>query len=149
MILTLHFLLGSAIASRIKPFFVALILCFLSHYFLDSLPHHEYSVKNIKEKNWKSAQLDFLKILLDISLGATASLFFAKNPYLALAGGGVAVFPDFLSFLSLLFSKNRVFAFHQKLHHKIHCPTIKEYNPVLKILSEIGVILLALLLFFK
>ncbi len=75
MVLTSHILAGAAIATRINNPILGFVLAFLSHYFLDFIPHREYLIKNVKEKQWSKSYFDFLKIALDISLGVLIIIF--------------------------------------------------------------------------
>jgi hypothetical protein len=119
MILTVHLLTGAALASKIQPLSLAFILSFLSHYFLDFLPHpDEYSINNIKTKKWRNTFPDFLKIGLDISVGLLiVYIFSGKQPAIYFAAL-LAGLPDFFTFLSLFFPRR--LAWHEKLHKKIH-----------------------------
>jgi len=127
MILTCHLLIGAAIASKIQPAPLALGLAFLSHYFLDFIPHQEYSLKNIFEKRWRKSKLDFLKIFLDFSFGILLILLFSKNPCpkpdlflgfepIIYAGAFFAVLPDGFTFLALIFEKSKILGKHHRFH---------------------------------
>ncbi|HUV81194.1 MAG TPA: hypothetical protein VMW21_01590 [Patescibacteria group bacterium] len=125
MILTVHLVTGAALASKIQPLSLVLLLSFLSHYFLDSLPHpNEYSINNIKEKKWRKSLPDFLKIGLDISVGLLIiSVLTGRQPTIYLAAL-LASLPDFFTFLSLVFP--RWLSWHEKLHKKIHFAKYKK-----------------------
>ena len=72
MILLAHLIFGAAIASKIHNPFLAVVLAFLSHYFLDFMPHTEYDIKNIhliKGKQWRKIYPEILKVLLDFLSG--------------------------------------------------------------------------------
>ena len=69
MIFTIHFLLGAVLATKIKTIALFVPLAFISHYILDAIPHKQYSLDNIFQKNWKNSFFDFLKIFLDVLLG--------------------------------------------------------------------------------
>ena len=105
MILTCHLLAGAAIAAGIPNFALGLLLAFLSHYFLDLIPHREYSVGNIFEKRWRKSRFDFLKAFLDFSLGVLLIFILSKNFIPALLGGLSALLPDGLVLLYLIFEE--------------------------------------------
>ena len=121
MILSVHIVMGAAVVSKIGFLPLAFLLAFLSHYLLDSLPHWEYSIKNIKQKKWKRSFSDFLKLFLDVFVGVLLLFFLSKNLTLALMGGFLAVLPDTLTFLNIIFP-NIFFEAVENLHQKIHFP---------------------------
>ncbi len=119
MILTVHLLTGAALASKIQPLSLALVLSFLSHYFLDVLPHpDEYSISNIKERKWHKSLPDFLKIGLDISVGLLIISVLTDRQPAIYSAALLAGLPDFFTFLSLVFPRR--LSWHEKLHRKIH-----------------------------
>ncbi len=121
MILFFHLLTGGLLASIIQNVPLALSLALLSHYFLDFLPHKEYSIKNIKNKKWKKSLPDFVKLGLDFLVGILVVIILFDNIFLALSGAFLGVFPDFLVFLSLIIP-SKILKYHSKIHRKIHCP---------------------------
>ncbi len=143
MILAIHFLIGAAIVLKIKFLPLALILAFLSHYLLDTLPHWEYSIENIKQKKWKNSFKDFLKIALDLSLGVFLVFLFSEKFFLALIGGLIAVLPDAFVFLNLIFS-NKLLEIGRVFHQKFHFPEDKKIFPLWGIFSQIIIISLAI-----
>ena len=66
MILFAHMLFGAATGSIIKNSALAVVLAFFGHYFLDLFPHVDYSVDNLKNKDWKKSLPDISKLSLDI-----------------------------------------------------------------------------------
>lgn len=121
MVLAVHLLAGAAIVSKINSTPLALVLAFLSHFFLDALPHYEYSIKYLKERTWRYAFLDLSKIFLDIGCGILAIFLFSDNFSLALIGGMVTFLPDGLTLLYFIFPRNAAlkwfFVFHCKIVH--------------------------------
>lgn len=119
MILTVHLVTGAALASEIQPLPLALLLSFLSHYLLDSLPHpNEYSINNIKEKKWRKSLPDFLKIGLDVSVGLLIISVLTDRQPAIYSAALLAGLPDFFTFSSLVFPRR--LTWHEKLHKKIH-----------------------------
>ncbi|MBU4348199.1 hypothetical protein KJ671_01675, partial [Patescibacteria group bacterium] len=66
MILTIHTMAGIVLASNSQNIGEAIILCFVSHYFLDSIPHFEYEIKQIKSGQIKFALKNFTKVGIDL-----------------------------------------------------------------------------------
>lgn len=142
MILTAHLLTGAALVSEIQTVPLALVLAFLSHYFLDSIPHQEYSIDNIINKRWKKTFFDFTKVFLDISFGVLLICIFRESPLLLL-GAFLAILPDGFSLLYLIRPKN--LEFHQSFHQKLHFSETKKIPLFWKIFSQLIVCILAIL----
>ena len=143
MVLTPHLLVGAAIATNIRFLPLALALAFLSHYFLDFLPHLEYSIENIQEKRWKSSLPDFLKVFLDISIGAFLVFIISKNFFLAGTGGFFAILPDGLIFLGLIFP-SKLLTLHDTFMKRIHFLKDKKISPFWGILCQSLIIAVAI-----
>ena len=152
MIILVHLLFGSAIGHIIKNPVIAIILAFLSHYFLDFLPHIEYPIENIKNKQWPKSLPEFLNIALDFSLGILL-IFIFSNPALP-AGRQAIVFitaffsilPDGFNFLNLLFP-NKLLKIHDNSHEKIHFYKNKTKISVFwRITSQIAAIIVSVIL---
>ena len=120
MILICHLLVGAAIASNIQFTPLALFLAFLSHYFLDVFPQHEYSIKNIKGGRWNKSFWEFAKVFLDISSGIFLILLFSENTLLIFTAAFLAIVPDGFTLLTVIFNKNKLLNKHQQIHYKIN-----------------------------
>src|SRR3989338_8701419 len=120
MILTSHLLAGAAIASKISNPFLALPLALLSHYFLDSLPQEEYTITNIHGRRWNKTFPDFLKVFLDIFLGASLIIFFSHNSPVIYIAAFLAIVPDGITLLNRIFPENKLFNQHQKFHRAVN-----------------------------
>lgn len=142
MILIYHLLIGAAIAVKIKIIPLALLFAFLSHYLLDSIPHTDYSIKNIKEKKWKKCFPDFLKATLDISLGVLIISIFSKNQPIIFVGAFFAILSDGLNILNLIFP-NRLLKIHDNFHYKIHFLKNKKISLFWRIFIQFLIILIA------
>ncbi len=126
MILLTHMIFGAAIGSKINSVPLAIVLAFLSHYFLDIFPHIEYPIPNIIENKWKESLPDFLKVALDFCLGLAIIFIFSKNQPVVYLYAFAAIIPDGLTMLNKLF-KNKILEFHNKIHtEKIHYLTKKK-----------------------
>lgn len=99
---------------------------FLSHYFLDLLPHHEYSIHNVRQRKWAKAKMDFLKIALDLFFGFSIIFLMSKNFTPAFFGGILGTTADLLTVLFFIFPTNIILAKHHSFHfgkiHSIHSP---------------------------
>jgi len=146
MILLAHLLFGAVIASYIKNPILAIILTFLSHYLLDFIPHAEYPIKNISEKDWKKSLPDFLKILVDFTTGAVLIFIFsAKTPIIFICAF-FAILPDGLTVLSAIFP-NRFLAMHNFVHSKkIHVLKTKKISNFWRILSQAIIVMFSIIL---
>jgi len=143
MILTAHLLAGAALASKIQPAPLAFVLAFLSHYFLDIIPHWEYSTENIKEKRWRKSFPDFLKVGADICVGILLILIFSNKQPIIYAGAFAAILADGLTLLGLIFS-NKLLRHNDDFHQKIHFLRDKKIPLFWRIFSQILVIFLAI-----
>ena len=136
MILLVHLLFGAAIGYILttNPF-LAVILAFLSHYFLDLFPHIEYGIESLEEKQWQKKLPAILKITLDFCLGVLfISLF--SNPS---TGSGqaliyvcafFAILPDGFTVLNQIIP-NKILKAHDKFHtEKIHFLNQKKISGV-------------------
>lgn len=149
MILTIHFLFGALITTKIKSIILIFLLSFTSHYLLDFLPHNEYPINKILKKRWKESFLDFLKVFLDISLAVVLVFFLTENFPLALLGGFFAILPDGLSFLFLLFPENNLLEKHYFFHKEvIHSFKKKKISLSWRIFSQILIGILIITFFY-
>lgn len=120
MILTLHLLFGTAIASQFKNPFLAIILAFLGHYFLDIIPHNEYPIENIKKKQWRKVLPDISMVSADFLLGIFLILIFSNNQPIVYVCAFFAILSDGIDLLGLFYS-NKILKAHRDFHHeKIH-----------------------------
>ena len=139
MILTPHLLTGAAIASGISNPILGLSLAFLSHYFLDMLPHWEYSIKNVKSKNWIGAVPESMRIIADFSIGVLLIVAITERTPFALLGAGFGIMTDLLGFLGVVFP-NKLLRYYDYLHAKTHFWRHRKIPSVIGILSQILVI---------
>jgi preprotein translocase subunit SecE len=133
MILTPHAIVGAAIAN-IFPDDPALGfgLAFVSHYVLDMLPHTEYDIGSLFNKESrtfnsvfknKGAIVHFLFILADFIVAILlCALIFVRNEksavitFMGILGG---LLPDFFQFMFYKF-KGEPWKFYQNIHDKLH-----------------------------
>ena len=137
MILFVHLLFGAAIGSIIKNPFLAIILAFLGHYLLDLIPHIEYPIPNIENKQWKKSLPDFIKVFLDIALGLLAIFLLSKNQPIIYVCAFFGVLPDGLSLLGSAFP-NKIAKMHEYFHwDKIHFLKDKKISRFWRVFSQI------------
>lgn len=145
MLLTPHILVGVAIITLIQNPILGLFLVFLSHYFLDIIPHTEYTIQNIKTRQWSKSLPDFLKVFSDIILGLVIIFLIIGYSPLILAAAFVAILPDGLTMLRYIFPVNKLLKKHLKIHTAIH--TIYENKKLpsfLGIMSQVIVMAIAI-----
>ena len=146
MILLVHLLFGAAIGSVVKNIPLAVILAFLSHYFLDCLPHTEYSIDNITKKQWKKVTPDVLRVALDFLLGILLIFIFSDNHPITYICSFFAILPDGLSVLGSFVKTNiseKYIYFHQG---KIHFLRNKKISNFWRILNQVGVVIISILM---
>ncbi len=119
MILFCHILVGAAIAVKLDMPCLSFLLAFLSHYVLDCLPHWEYSIYSISSKQWRNTGKEFLKGIIDFSLGMLLVFALVKNQPIIFIAALFAVLPDGLTLLNLLFP-NKFLTALSKFHKKTH-----------------------------
>lgn len=147
MILLVHLLSGALIGQIILSPILAIILAFLSHYFLDFFPHIEYSIDNITKKLWKNSKFDFLRVALDFFTGILFISIFSKNYPVIYVCAFFAILPDGLSILNSLIN-HKALKMHDELHqNKIHFLKNKKISVFWRIFSQIAVVVIYLILF--
>lgn len=147
MILFVHMLFGAAIGSLVNSVPLAIILAYFSHYFLDLFPHIEYPIENIKEKQWRKALPDFLKVFLDFCLGALLIFLLSKNQLIVYVYAFFAILPDGLALLNKIF-KNKILNLHDNFHgEKIHFLKYKKISKFWRIFTQVTVIFISIILF--
>jgi hypothetical protein len=122
MILIVHIIFGAAIATL---FFqnpaLAILLSFVSHYFLDIFPHVEYSIEKLKiNKKQIKGLLPIIRVFLDFFLGLFLIILLTYDNLLIYVCGLTAALPDFLTALMYLFPKNKFLQAHYNFHQLIH-----------------------------
>jgi len=118
MIIIPHMLVGAAIGRRVRNIWLVFIFGFISHYFLDFLPHWDYLSK-IEITN--TAHL--IKIGLDFILGAFLVFILTRSfskKRLVFIGVTAALLPDFLNIIYFSFGVywlNPLVLVHGIAHH--------------------------------
>ena len=126
MILSTHFVTGTAVASLTDSPELLVVSALVLHFLLDMIPHWEY-MEELTELKQKKAQL---KLALDIIVGPVlilALVLFSygtdfKKLFWFFLAGTVSVLPDGCSFLYFIFPRNkllaRIYRFHEFVHNK-------------------------------
>ena len=145
MILFVHMIFGATIGHLTHNLYLAIILAFFSHYFLDFIPHADYNLKN-KDKGFKLLISNASKIGLDIILGIVLILIFSNNQPVIYICGLTAIFPDFLTFLNGVVKNkflNKITIIHTE---KIHFLKYKKIPIVWRFLSQFLIVALSIFL---
>jgi hypothetical protein len=145
MILLVHMIFGAAIGSAVKSVPIAIILAILSHYFLDTLPHIEYDVGNIKAGNWQRAVPDILKVTLDFCAGILLIFVFSKNQPIIYICAFLAILPDGFTILNYLFP-NKISDAHDKFHEKLHFLKHKKISTFWRISAQAFIVIVSIIL---
>ncbi|MDO8443129.1 MAG: hypothetical protein Q7S81_02655 [bacterium] len=154
MILSIHAIVGAVLASNSNSIGQAIILGLVSHYFLDSIPHVEYTIKNIQKGDLKTAIKEFVNISIDLIVSLAILLYLIQNKnfdqtILILTGSFFALLPDGLYFIDCLVkNKNRnIFTKFLKMHSDFHAKTHSNIASFkIQLITQI-IIALALLFF--
>lgn len=149
MIITAHLLVGAAVASKTQNPVLGLFFAFLSHYFLDFIPHREYILfpKSPVRKPLELSLIKYLEIIIDFSIGLSILLFLSKNKILALSGGFFGILPDLDSFAFIfpVLLKNKLFKIVFDFHlNPVHIFENKKIPLFWRIFSQVLVILIAI-----
>ncbi len=151
MILLVHLLFGAAVGSAVNNIPLAIILAFLSHYFLDLFPHIEYGIENIEKKQWHKILPDVLKIFLDFCLGILLIWIFSDPS--TCSGWGIiyicafmAILPDGFTVLNHLVP-NKILEIHNKIHHQIiHFLKGKKISKFWRIVNQVIVVAISIII---
>jgi len=145
MILTAHLLFGALIGKKISNPFLAIVLAYFSHYFLDVFPHVEYDIENIKKNQWRKSAPDILRVSLDFLLGILLILIFSQNKPIIYFCGFFAILPDGLTILNYFFP-NKILKAHNNFHEKIHLYKHKKISNFWRVLSQLIIVIISVAL---
>ncbi|MDO8530179.1 MAG: hypothetical protein Q7S10_02120 [bacterium] len=151
MILLAHMIFGAAIGSMTSNIPLALFGALASHYFLDLFPHIEYlhstenSVKKMQSKDIKKFLPDMARVLVDFSLGILVIFIFSSGQPILYLCALVAIIPDALTVVTLLFP-NKLLLFHHQFHtQKVHYLTKKKHFPVFwRIITQVIIVIISI-----
>jgi len=151
MILIVHIIFGAAIGSLLaQNTALALLLAFLSHYFLDTMPHRDYPIGNGdlfgKNRQWAKMRPKLLRVALDFLAGILLIVLFSNGHPIIYLCGLVAAIPDSFTALKYLFP-NKALEVHHKFHQKIHFLDNKNIPLIWRISTQIFIVILSIFLF--
>lgn len=146
MILLVHMLFGAAIGNLAKNIPAAIVLAFLSHYFLDLLPHIEYSIANLGQKQWRKKMPDILKALLDFVFGVLFILILSKNTPIIYICAFFAILPDIISLFARIISNRLLEKYHELHIETIHFLKNKKIPKALRIATQFIIIFVSVFL---
>lgn len=150
MILSLHAAAGAALAANSNTIGQVIILGLASHYLLDSLPHVEYGIENLKKGDLKMLSKEFFNIFIDVLASLAIALYVIQNKgfdrsILILIGTFSALLPDGFYLIDCLIENKdkNIFTkflraltiFHQKIHSSVK-------NKLITISSQIIIFLI-------
>ena len=148
MILLVHMLFGAAIGNLAQNIPLAIILAFLSHYFLDVFPHIEYDIEIMSKKQWQDKLASILKITLDLFAGLALISIFSNNHFIIYVCTFFSILPDGFTVLNNHFT-NKLLRANYILHQKIHFLKNKQFSVFWRIASQITFVLISLLLILQ
>ena len=147
MILFVHMLFGAALGAKIHNPYFAILFSLLGHYFLDLFPHVEYSIHNIRTKDWQKAFFDMIKVVIDFLSAIVIILILSNNHPIIYFCAFVALIPDALTVISDAFP-NKVLAWHDLWHtQKIHYLTKQKKFPIVwRIGTQVFFVIISILM---
>jgi len=126
MILSTHFIAGAAVASQTDNPALLIVFPLIAHLILDVIPHWQYFYE-IGELKKNIPQLILDIIIGPIIVGILAlwlNGFDLAKLIWPMAGGVIAVLPDGITFLFILFPKNKILSkttdFHEWIQGERH-----------------------------
>lgn len=158
MVLATHTIVGGALG-RILPGepAVVLLLGFISHFVLDTIPHWDYPMRSLNEDRSKPLDttislnkdflIDLLKLGADVAVGLIVTYLafgLGQSPMqlLAVAAGSFgALLPDFLQFVYFRFKREPLVSL-QRFHNWIHATTRLDDRPGLGVFLQTSFVVL-------
>lgn len=146
MYLTIHAVAGVLIGSYVNQSFVAFVVGFISHFFLDMIPHNDGNIPTVGQTAKTLRRLYFNKIVgliyLDISLSliVAAALFTNNIHFLTrpiIWGMIGSVLPDVFQALGFFRPKNKLLRKFNEFHNFIHYSPEKQISIILGNLTQI------------
>lgn len=144
MILLVHLLLGALIGQKITSPILAIFLAFLSHYLLDIIPHTEYSIENIKNKNLKKSFFDIIKIFFDFFIGIIFIIVLSNNQPIIYICAFFAILPDAFSVINIFFKIKFLNTYSNIHQEKLHFLRNKKISIFWRLFSQIIIVVLSI-----
>ena len=151
MYLSVHAAAGVLIGSTITNSWIAFIIGFLSHFFLDMMPHADANI-NSKGLNAKSLRkkyfdkivalvyLEICVVMLIVAALLTNNIHLITGPIIWAVIG--SILPDILQALSFLRPKNKFLKKFNEFHHLVHYSPEKKISFVLGHVTQLAMLIL-------
>lgn len=147
MILIAHLLFGALIGEKISNPFLAVVLAFLGHYFLDLFPHIDYPIENSNKRQWRPSTHVILRVGLDLLLAILLILVFSNNQPIIYICAFFSILPDGLTALQTLFPNNTILKKHRNWHTgTLHFLKHKKISVFWRIFSQVAVVVICAIL---
>lgn len=110
MILTVHAVTGAAFGPFTQNYGLIIFLGLVSHYLLDVIPHRDYVIHRIEQRDFKEAlRTDAIKVFIDLLIGSLLVIFIVQQKpdyFLPILLGAIfALVPDGLSLIYHIIDK--------------------------------------------
>ena len=139
-------LFGAAIGSAVGNIPLAILLAFLSHYFLDLFPHIEYDIDTTGRKRFRDKLPILSKIALDFCFGFLLIFLFSKNQPIIYLYALFSILPDGFTVFNNYFP-NKITVTHSNFHTRtIHFLKNKKFSQFWRILSQVVVVIVSIVL---
>jgi hypothetical protein len=136
--------------------YLAICAAFASHFLLDAVPHWDYPIRSDSVKPGIGSAMifdgallaDFAAISFDALLGITLALILLARPnnfILVLCAAAAAILPDVLQFAYMRFRHEPLISL-QRFHVWIHTSRNLHGCPILGLATQMGLIILVLLI---
>ena len=155
MVLSTHAIAGAGSAILLRNYPVlGLIIAFLSHFILDSIPHWHYKLLSREKSNsfpfgeklnfGAKFIKDIFRTGIDFGIGFTLSLLVSQNffpeYFLLMALGAFAgALPDLLQVIYYRFPNFAPLFYFQKFHEKVHAKRHLDDEPIKGIFYQVAI----------
>ncbi|PIR91246.1 hypothetical protein COU02_00810 [bacterium (Candidatus Gribaldobacteria) CG10_big_fil_rev_8_21_14_0_10_37_46] len=132
MLITTHLLTGAAIGQASDSILPAFFISYISHFFLDMLPHWEATLLGGKQKLTYS-RIQIIITAIDGIIGTILVIlivFKSDNIWPIIAGATGAILPDVFDNIPLwmqFFRQTKPFSYLWEFHRDIHFPLQPKY----------------------
>ena len=146
MILLVHLIFGATIGTIIRNVPLAIFIALFSHYLLDTIPHLDYSIKDIEDNRRRKVLSGSFKVVLDLFMGIYLVLLFSSNQTIVYVCAFFALFPDGLTVLKYIFPGNKILESHYAFHQKVHFLKDKKISTFWRIFNQIAVVIISVII---
>ena len=154
-------LVGAALGSKIQNFWALLFIGLALHYALDTLPHWEYSVNDMRVITTRRFRALILSALIDLAIGIIILWQLGQKihfSYYMLWGAFISIVPDGLTFLQVLLRlafghESKILGKILNFHHAAHLSNAyilkNKKSPLWGIAAELLVIALSFFILLR